>query len=85
MSQTNGEKKKKPDLLKSMDYLGKRLLKLGVIEHVGALSQINFQNAMTFINKNILHASRNREHGHLYLNENLFQFSKRLHDLSQFS
>lgn len=85
MSQTSDGKKKKTDLLKSIDYLGKRLFKLGVIEHIGALSQINFQNAMTFINKNVLNPSGNGERNQKYSSEKISQFSKKLHDLSHYN
>ncbi|MBN1226483.1 MAG: 1-acyl-sn-glycerol-3-phosphate acyltransferase [Deltaproteobacteria bacterium] len=44
---------KKESLLKDMIYLGKRFYKLGVINNMGALSQINFQNAIGVINRDI--------------------------------
>jgi glycerol-3-phosphate O-acyltransferase len=39
--------------------LGKRLYKSGAVDHVGALSPLNFQNAMSVIHKE-LHAKRSR-------------------------
>jgi len=44
---------KKENLLKDMSYLGKRFHKLGIVDHVGALSKINFQNAISVINQDI--------------------------------
>ncbi|UCF56351.1 MAG: hypothetical protein JSW15_09735, partial [Deltaproteobacteria bacterium] len=45
---------KRGDILKNMDYLGKRYHKLGLIDHIGALSRLNYTNAMSFINENTL-------------------------------
>jgi glycerol-3-phosphate O-acyltransferase len=46
--------KKKADLLKSMNYLGLRFHKLGVIDHLEAVSRINFENALHFIHDEIV-------------------------------
>ncbi|MEW6664307.1 MAG: 1-acyl-sn-glycerol-3-phosphate acyltransferase [Thermodesulfobacteriota bacterium] len=40
--------------LKHMAYLGKRLYKSGAVDHVAALSPLNFQNALSFIQKDLL-------------------------------
>jgi glycerol-3-phosphate O-acyltransferase len=45
---------KRENLLKDMSYLGKRFHKLGIVDHIGALSQLNFQNAISVINQDIL-------------------------------
>ena len=47
---------KQENLLKDMSYLGKRFHKLGIVDHVGALSKINFQNAISVINQDIRNA-----------------------------
>ena len=71
------------NLLKNMTYLGKRFHKLGVIDHIGALSQLNFKNAIIFINENILNVreiSDDRSHSL----EQLSQLGQRLYELSHY-
>ena len=71
------------NLLKNMNYLGRRFHKLGVIDHIGALSQPNFKNAIVFINENILNVrglSDDRSHSL----ERLSQLSQRLYELSHY-
>ncbi|MBW2028415.1 MAG: 1-acyl-sn-glycerol-3-phosphate acyltransferase [Deltaproteobacteria bacterium] len=74
-------KGKKSELLKHMGYLGKRFYKLGLIEDIGALSQINFTNAMSFINTHILKAQDTETGGPegpdrvLELSQKLYEFS----------
>jgi len=53
ISQQKGKKGKRGDLLKNMDYLGRRFHKMGVIDHIGAISLLNFKNALSTINENI--------------------------------
>jgi glycerol-3-phosphate O-acyltransferase len=71
-------------LLKNINYLGKRYHKLGIIEHIGAISRINFQNAITLIDNKILKISENPEENSGYKFESLSQFSKKLYDLSHY-
>ena len=85
ISQAKDEQKKNADLLKSMNYIGKRFLKLGTIEHMGALSQINFRNAINLINKYVQNPSENSEIDHLDSFENISQFSKKLYNFSHFN
>jgi glycerol-3-phosphate O-acyltransferase len=59
MAQQKSKGSKRGDILKNMDYLGKRFHKSGLIDHVGALSRLNYKNAMTFINENVLNPSKN--------------------------
>ena len=56
-----GKEKKGADPLKKMNGLGKRLYKLGVIDHIGSLSQINYKNAQSFIKENILNVRKDSE------------------------
>jgi glycerol-3-phosphate O-acyltransferase len=84
ISQADDGKKKATDLLKSMNYLGKRFLKLGTIDHIGALSQINFQNAMDVINKHILNSHDNHDKHSPNRSESLSSFNKKLYDLSHY-
>jgi glycerol-3-phosphate O-acyltransferase len=84
ISQQKNVMMKTEDLLKNMDYLGKRFHKLGVIDHIGALSQLTFRNAMTFINQEIRDIQKKEEeHGPLVL-ERLVQLGQRIYDLSHY-
>ncbi len=49
---------KKPDFLKHMNYLGQRFHKQGLIDHLEAVSQINFGNAARYIQDRSLKAGR---------------------------
>ncbi len=69
--------------LKRMDYLGRRFHKLGVIDHIGALSQPNFKNALRFINEDILKPKEPAE-GPAQTAERLTQLSQRLYALSHY-
>jgi glycerol-3-phosphate O-acyltransferase len=71
-------------LLKNINYLGKRYYKLGIIEHIAAISRISFQNAVSFINKNIINSSENLQKYPGCGYENLSQITKRLFDLSHY-
>ena len=66
--QRENKSRKKGDLLKNMNYLGLRFHKMGLIDHLEAVSRINFSNAISFINEEILQGQevtegilRNRE------------------------
>ncbi|MBN2061543.1 MAG: 1-acyl-sn-glycerol-3-phosphate acyltransferase [Deltaproteobacteria bacterium] len=74
------------NLLKSITYMGKRFHKMGIVDHVGALSQINFQNAVNCINKKALSCdSRTFPSDTSSPFENLSYFTSRLYDFSHFS
>ncbi len=77
--------KKKSDLLKNMNYLGQRFHKLGVIEHLEAVSRLSFENAVRVINEDILSGSKKSEKDLGRANERLTSFSQRLHDLSHYT
>lgn len=84
--ETQGDNREKlPALLKSMNYLGKQYHKLGVVEHVGALSQINFKNAIFYIDQNILNDHGSSNHQQQEQNQNLSQFTTKLYNFSNFS
>jgi glycerol-3-phosphate O-acyltransferase len=68
-------------LLKNMAYHGKRYHKMGVVEHIGSLSRLNFQNAITFINKNIINRSDSDKTDQHPSFADLTSFSKKLYDL----
>jgi glycerol-3-phosphate O-acyltransferase len=82
--QKNAMMKTEEDLLKKMDYLGKRFHKLGLIDHISALSQLNFRNAMTFINQEIRDAQKSNEEDDPVLFERLSQLGQRIYDLSHY-
>ena len=70
-------------LLKRISYMGKRYHKLGTIEHIESLSQINFKNAVTLINKKILKtADGSGDDRHDF--EEISQFTKRLYNFSHY-
>jgi hypothetical protein len=74
---------KREDLLKEMNFLGRRFHKLGVVEHIGALSELNYKNAVNFINEDILKAT-DRSEGESDVNERLSQLGQRLYELSHY-
>ena len=80
--QKNG--KKRSDMLKSMTYLGQRYHRLGLIDHLEAVSQINFKNAIRMIEKDFPLSAGQSEEKHREAFENLTLFSKRLHEFSQY-
>jgi glycerol-3-phosphate O-acyltransferase len=84
MSQQKNKDGKTEDLLKNMNYLGKRFHKLGVIDHIGALSELTFKNAISYINHDILnlHEDIKEDGPHEY--ERLPQLSQRLYTLSHY-
>ena len=69
--------------LKRMDYLGRRFHKLGVIDHIGALSQPNFKNALRSINEDIL-KTKDPAVDPAQTSEDLAQLSQRLYELSHY-
>ncbi|MDP6178985.1 MAG: 1-acyl-sn-glycerol-3-phosphate acyltransferase, partial [Desulfatiglandales bacterium] len=73
--------KKRGEILKNMDYLGSRFLKLGLIDHVGALSRLNYKNAMTYIDENILNIIENSAEDRSLVPERLSQLGQRLYQL----
>ena len=82
--QEDNKNRKRGDLLKNMNYMGQRFHKQGIIEHLEAISQVNFENAIRFINKNILGLQGRSEEGYSQAMERLAHLSHRLYDLSHF-
>jgi glycerol-3-phosphate O-acyltransferase len=76
--------KKGGDILKNMDYLGRRFHKSGLIDHIGALSRLNYKNALTFMNENILKAQDNTEENSAQTLARLSQLGQRLYELSHY-
>ncbi|MDY7039165.1 MAG: hypothetical protein SV375_23820, partial [Thermodesulfobacteriota bacterium] len=74
---------KNEDLLKNMNYLGKRFHKLGVIDHIEALSYLNFNNALNTINEEIMDITDDTE-DHSPAIDRLSQLGQRLYELSHY-
>ena len=75
---------KSSDLLKNMNNRGVRFHKMGLIDHIEAVSQINFKNAIDFISKNILLSHEKYEEAGPEAWEELSRLSQKLYDLSHF-
>jgi len=84
ISQQKTKGGKRGDLLKNMNYLGRRFHKLGLIEHIGALSQLNFKNAISFINEDILNFQENSKEDRSQALERLSQLGQRLYELCHY-
>jgi len=72
-------------LLKQADYLGKRFYKMGMVEHIGALSRLNFSNAFDIIYKDTWKPRFESENDRAKSLEKLSELSSRLYELSHFS
>jgi len=84
VSQQRDKWDKRDDLLKHMNYLGRRFHKLGIIEHIGALSRLNFTNALSFINEDFLNLQEMSEKDRSHALEGLSQLGQRLYELSDY-
>jgi glycerol-3-phosphate O-acyltransferase len=82
--QYNDKMIKTENLIKKMDYIGRRYHKLGVIDHIGALSQLNFRNAITFVNQEIRGTQKNAEEDHSPALERLSQVGQKIYELSHY-
>jgi glycerol-3-phosphate O-acyltransferase len=71
---------KEEALLKKMTYLGKRFHKLGVVDHIGALSKLNFTNAVAVIKRDFVKRRPHKEQEPL---EVLSLLSQRIYELSR--
>jgi glycerol-3-phosphate O-acyltransferase len=76
---------KTEELLKQMNYLGKRFYKLGIVEHIGALSRLNFTNALELIRKDILRGQSPLQDEEARISERLSQLAQRVYELSRFA
>jgi glycerol-3-phosphate O-acyltransferase len=80
--QQEGKGRKEGDLLKNMSYLGIRYHKLGLIDHVEAISQLNFKNALRSFSGATL--QQLDETGGEEDTQSLARVSQRLYELSHF-
>lgn len=76
--------RKKGELLKKMNYQGQRFHKLGLIDHMEAISRITFKNATRFINEDILRGDDELMEGGDQARERLLRLNQRLYELSHF-
>jgi glycerol-3-phosphate O-acyltransferase len=84
MGQVKTEEAKRGDNLKNMDYLGKQFHKLGLIDHIGALSRLNYRNATSFIHENIIKPAKDSTEDPSLTLERLSQLGQRLYELSHY-
>jgi glycerol-3-phosphate O-acyltransferase len=84
IQQKNRNLKTEEDLLKKMDYLGRQFHKRGVIDHIGALSQLNYKNAVSFINQEIRDVQKNAEGDDSLILERLSQIGQKIYELSHY-
>ena len=82
--QRENKSRKKGDLLKNMNYLGLRFHKMGLIDHLEAVSRISFSNAIGFINEEILRNPEGTEENTPEPRERLSELSQRLYKLSHY-
>jgi glycerol-3-phosphate O-acyltransferase len=76
--------RKRGDILKTMNYMGLSFHKMGLIDHIEAVSQVNFSNAIQFINEEILRTKNENEPDPQQSHKRLIRLSERLYDLSHF-
>jgi glycerol-3-phosphate O-acyltransferase len=84
ISQQKSKAVKDDNLVKHMMYLGKRFHKLGIIDHIGALSELTFKNAMNLIHEDIFSLHEITEENRSRALERLSQFGQRLYELSHY-
>jgi len=77
-------KSKKGDILNDMNYMGLRFHKLGLIDHMEAISRLNFKNAIRFINEEVLKAGKGSDEDARQALKRLGQLSRRLYELSHY-
>lgn len=80
---TESEHGKKGKHLKNMNYMGLRFHKLGLIDHMEAVSQINFKNAIPVISKGIPMEAKVSNDGP-GKKQKLLQLGQRIYELSRF-
>ncbi|MFO7987390.1 MAG: 1-acyl-sn-glycerol-3-phosphate acyltransferase [Desulfatiglandaceae bacterium] len=83
MIQDAKREKKRSDMVKNMNYLGQRFNKQGVINHIEAVNQLNFQNAVRLLKSDILKPGTPSQDATSENLKRLSRFSHRLRDMSQ--
>ena len=82
--QKENKSKKGGDILKTMNYLGLRFHKMGLIDHVEAVSHITFKNAIPSIRENISEVQTGSDEAFSGGGEGLSRLSQRLNELAHF-
>ncbi len=75
---------KKGNLLKNMSHMGLRFHKQGILEHLEAVSQLNFENALKFMRTDNLLGREEIGMDQAQVQDRLHQLSQRLYALSQY-
>ena len=71
--------------MKSISSTAKKYHKLQIIDHIGALSPPNFQNALTAINQDLHGAKRHSEDDEGPVPEALSSIIRRLYEFSHYT
>ena len=82
--QAGNESKKRGELLKDMNQMGLRYYKIGFIDHVEGVSQINFENAISIIRENISALDAHPDKDAEAKQDMQQEFIQRLYDLSHY-
>ena len=82
--QRENKNKKGGDILKTMNYLGQRFHKMGLIDHVEAVSHITFKNAIPSIREIISEAQTGSEAALSGGGDGLSRVNQRLYELAHF-
>ncbi|MBN2122700.1 MAG: 1-acyl-sn-glycerol-3-phosphate acyltransferase [Deltaproteobacteria bacterium] len=77
-------KTKREELLRAMDALGRKFHRLGLIDHIGAISRLNFVNALSILNEEALGGERAAPNGESGSPDRLASITQRLYDLSHY-
>lgn len=85
LSSHQSQHEKEEVQLKQMMVLGRRLHKSGAVENIGALSPLNFQNAVAFIHKNIFSNSPRLNADQSTVPERLMQLGQRIYEIAHHS
>jgi hypothetical protein len=67
-----------------MTHMGKRFHRLGVIDHIGALSRLNFENALNLIQEELLNGSADNPQKREQSRETLNRFGQKLYALARY-
>ncbi len=73
------------DELKAMSSMGQRFQKMGIVDHIEAVSQPNFKNAMRFMKEEGFPVSEKQKEASPEGLEKLAALSQRLYDLMRYN
>lgn len=75
---------KRGEILKAMNATAKRYHKLKIIDHIGALSPLNFDNAVAVIKQDVLTSKESPDEGPAEPLDRLSRLTRRLYNLSHY-